>query len=135
MKWLLDIVKAWIIKQGYLTTSFVDRGDTPDHDWSRSDLTCDTNFHDLDLSGIVPAGASGVSLRVTFRDTFVNQYGVFRPRSHTTIYNIATQRTQVMDIFIDADLTVALDPDRVISYMFKSGVYDAIYITVKGWWL
>ena len=54
MQWLIDIIKEWIIAQGYLTKGYVKRDDPVNADFAMGDFTKDGTWHDLDLSSIVP---------------------------------------------------------------------------------
>lgn len=114
---------------------FVDRGDPADHDYRTGDLTTDGAWHDMDLSGIVPAGARAVTLRVWLMDNLTAQAFVFRTNGNANAYNAAVVRLQAANTRISQDKIIALDANRVIEYFASNTVWNEYYITVKGWWL
>lgn len=135
MQWLIDIVKAWIEAQGYLLTSFVDRGDPAAYDFTKLTLTSDGTWHVMDLSAIVPAGAKAVTLRSDLWNADVGIHLRMRTLGNTNLYNVSSAITQVAGIIIYNDHIIPLDTDRKIEYIMPSTTWIAVNITVKGWWL
>ncbi len=135
MQWLIDIVLEAVAALGYLTTSFVDRGDVGAWDFTHADLTKDNYWHDLDLSAIVPAGTTAVQLRVQIKDDSIARAIIFRKKGHTGFWNIARLRIQVANVEIEGDIMVPLDNDRKINYLATGAVWTLIGISVRGWWL
>lgn len=134
MQWLIDIIKEWIIAQGYLTTSFIDRGDPVIWDYGTGDFTPDDAWHELDLSSLVPEGAKEVSLRVVIEHSAVDKVLYFRKHGNVASNNIGGARTQVSMVIFEADTNVALDENRKIDYHLNSPAWIIVHLTVKGWW-
>jgi hypothetical protein len=114
--------------------AFHDRGDPAAVDFDLTDLTTDGDWHDLDLSSIVDEDAKAVVLYVYLADDAHTSYIRFRKNGNTNDFNYSQIRSQVADIYINGDLIVALDDDQVIEYQTTNTTFNAIAITVKGWW-
>jgi hypothetical protein len=114
--------------------AFHDRGDPAAVDFDLTDLTTDGDWYDLDLSSIVDEDAKAVSLYVYMLDDAHTSYIRFRKNGNSNDFNHAQVRSQVGGIYTNADLIVALDDDQVIEYKTTITTFDAIAITVKGWW-
>lgn len=117
-----------------LAGGFTDRGDPGVKDFGIGDFTTNDAWHDLDLSGIVPAGAKAVALSVLIKDNAINSTFLLRKNGNTGGVNVSKMRTQVANLFHDGDCIVALDSNRIIEYYATSTVWTGIDITVKGWW-
>lgn len=111
-----------------------DRGDPAAHDYTQATLTTDGSWNNLDLSGIVPAGAKTVLLRVILRDGAIGQSLAFRKNGNANTVNAAEVVNQVANINLDTDVMVSCDTDRVIEYNGSNVVWDVIRMTVRGWW-
>ena len=135
MQWLIDIITDWITAQGYLTTSFVDRGDPADYDFIESDLTLDGNWHDMDLSGIVPDGAKAVSIRIDTITGTATAYSAFRKKGNTNESNSANALHPIANNANSTDLLCPISDARFIQYKFQSVPWFYIVISIKGWWL
>lgn len=135
MQWLIDIVKEWIQAQGYLTHSFVDRGDPGPQDFETENFTTDGAWHDLDLSDIIPAGTKAVALRIGIMDNEIGSYIQLRTKGNTFTTNSSGFETQIADIAIAGDFIQHPDSSRLLQYRTINRVFTLIQITVKGWWL
>ena len=90
--------------------NFVDRGNTAAVDFDAGDLTDDGTFNELDLSSIVPAGATWVLLRCQINHSVVNFGLFFRKGGATTgAGECAGIRTQDANVTNMGNLLVALD--------------------------
>lgn len=130
---LSDFVSA-ISSSVVSSSSFVDRGDPSATDFDEGDLTQDGGWYDLDLSSIVPSGAIAVLLLVWIKDDAVNTVLQFRKNGNSDIYNTSILRTQVVNVFNDADTIVACDSNRVIEYKASAAI-TSLGIIVRGWWV
>lgn len=131
----INQVKEWIALQGYLTTSFVDRGDPDTWDFSDATLIQDGNWHDLDLSAIVPANAKAVLGYMIVKDDSVDSYFQVRTNGHVHAISRSGIRTQVANVFNDGDVVMYPDANRKIEYRCSAGDWTRIYLHIKGWWL
>lgn len=115
-------------------TSFVDRGDPLNPDYTLGDLVTNAAWHDLALAAIVAAGATAVLLRVTADGPGPENQIYFRRDGNVNDANVARVFTQVAGITNDVNLVVPLDVARTIEYRADNVAWNAITITVRGWW-
>lgn len=113
--------------------NYVDRGDPAVEDFDRDDVTEDGNWHDLDLSSIVPANAVMVHIHVTIDGGTANSYFYFRKNGNSNDINMGGVRGLTDGQFIHTDVFVACDANRVVEYMAANWAYDSISIRVRGW--
>ncbi|MCK5616901.1 hypothetical protein KAR91_84345 [Candidatus Pacearchaeota archaeon] len=113
---------------------FVDRGDPAAADFAIGDLTKDGAYHDLDLSGIVPAGAKSVSLSVIGVNAFVNKFASFRTDGNANEFNISLLAVTVALVLNAGDIVVPVTGTHIIEYNLTAGGWVFFAITVKGWW-
>lgn len=119
----------------YEQPSFVDRGDPAAFDFSVVDFTTDGVWHSLDISSIVPEGASAVVIRTRIFDNLSGQYFVLR--RHGLANDICTfvSRTYVASAFIDGLAVISLDSSRLVDYRCSNTVWSSIDIVVNGWFV
>jgi hypothetical protein len=115
--------------------NFVDRGDPSAHDFAVGDLTTDGSWHDLDLSGIVPAGAKAVLLGVQVIDDTVNVGIGFRRHGNSYGINAGYFMEIVANGNLRGTLIVPCDSNRVIEYLANNNIFSTINITVMGWFI
>lgn len=113
---------------------FVDRGDPVGFDFAVGDFITDGTWRDLDLSGIVPAGAKAVSLKVYVEDNLVGQSFLLRENGNTNPYNAPIILTQIANVPCGADLIVVCDSNRVVEYFASNTTWTALFLVVKCWW-
>ena len=113
---------------------YVDRGDPASNDFEKEDLTTDGTWNDLDLSSIVPANAEAVLLYVAIDDDAVSSQIAFRKNGNTNEQALGRVRVQVANVYVDADMVISLDSNRVIEYKATNTTFTGISICVKGWW-
>lgn len=131
MQWLADL----IIEKIGIPPTFIDRGDPAVEDFVFGDFTLDDGWHELDLSGIVPAGATAVLLFTHARADATAK--VFRWRKHGNVNAIASPalRTVVANLYHYCNNVVAVDADRKIDYMGTFATFDDLRTAILGWWL
>lgn len=134
MQWLIDIVLEWIQSQGYLTTSLINRGDPPLWDFLVGDFITDGQWHDLDLSGIIPENVKAISVLAAINATTVGLYVFFRQKGNSNLYNRGDIRTVVANLWNTGDMTLIPDANRKIQYQTSAATFTAIDLVVKGWW-
>lgn len=110
-----------------------DRGDPDDYDYTQATLTLDTNYHDLDLSSIIPEGTKAVSLIVYIKDAVADKYIGFRKNGNAHSNCSPTVYNQVANIYTHSSVIIGCDSNRIIEY-YANGGTDNIAITVNGWW-
>lgn len=118
----------------YLLTGFVHRGDPIAPDFDIGDFIQDRNWHSLNLSGIVPAGAKAVAIGVDLVCLQVNKHLNLRRAGQTFGVNISFTTIQVSSQGFTADVIVAVDENRCIEYMTGVADWTVITLWIKGWW-
>ena len=115
--------------------TFVDRGDNNTWDFMLENLTINDEYHDLDLSAIVPAGAVAVVIRVFLLGT-AGQRIAFRKKGNVQEYNSSISRLQSAGIEFENEVLVFLDSNRIIEYVGHSAEgFTNINFSVRGWFL
>ncbi|MBW1996365.1 MAG: LamG domain-containing protein [Deltaproteobacteria bacterium] len=111
-----------------------DDRDPSSHDFVLGDLTTDGNFHELDLSGIVPTGARFVALGVRVKAPATYKYIQFKPRDNTNNYAVHIVYTTEADVPNYGYVVVRLDSNRKIYYKTVNYAnWTFIYIDVMQW--
>ena len=115
---------------------FQDRGNLTGYDFEVGDLTTDGNWHDLDLSSIIPAGTTAVILRVSIDDDVAGRVIIFRTNGNTdATYNIHSVKNFNANQVATEDVIVTCDENRVIEYQATNTTITTLNIVVSGWWV
>lgn len=114
---------------------YINRGDPAAYDFLTPFFVMDGLWHDLDLSGIVPAAAANhlVDLRVLIADTFVGRSILIREKGNVNDINATEIWTQEAGEANDVDTEVMLDANRVLEYKMLWTV-SVVQVVVRGWW-
>jgi len=83
---------------------YVCRGDPAAHDWTKTTLTQDGNWNDLDCSSLVPAGAAAILFCYHVAHSSANKVFMLRAKGHTNNYNIGAVRTAVGGIACQSNM-------------------------------
>ncbi len=129
LQWLIDLIVS-LIPGG---PGYVDRGDAATFDFTAADLTIDDDWHDLDLSTVIPSGSTAVHLRHFVQSNNISARIRFRKKGHTGFANIADSQIQASTRPFPDDKIIGLDEDRFIQYRVFNTMYTNIFITVAGW--
>lgn len=113
--------------------NFVDRGDPDGYDFAVAYFTTDGFFHDIDFTGIVPAGATAVYIGFQIRDGTVPASIYFRKKGQVNYHNRLMLRNQVAGKFIEASGFVSLDENLKAEYMTTPHSFTQIAVVVRGW--
>lgn len=113
---------------------FIDRGDPANPDFLIGDLTDDFAWRDLDLSGIIPAGAKGVTLGCIIANSVINKNLMIRKNGNANTANAGYLNCQIANITKGGDITCPLDDNRKVEYRLTAGTWLFVSITVKEWW-
>ena len=114
---------------------YVDRGDPQNLDFTISNFTTDGNWHELDLSSIVPAGATVVHLSLNIKDDTVASWLIFTKNGNSYVANRLIGRTFIANFTTDFEGFCACDVDRKIQYKAIALTWNDINLTVKGWFI
>ena len=130
---LIGKAETEVIGAGSEGSTWTDRGDISAADFAGGDLTIDNAWHDLDLSSIVPAGATRVLLRL-YVDPGTALYRVvaFRKNGNTNTANNSGLILEADTISL-TQYQVVCDSNRVIEYLVNDTL-TTINITVVGWY-
>jgi len=131
MQWLIDLV----IEAIGVPPCYIDRGDPATADFTKGDFVVDGNWYAKDLSSIVPEGAQAVALRLYAKSSAANRFIMFRENGNVNEQNMSYIRTQIASLSFGCDIVVPLDADRKIETRVQAALWEAIEVTVKGWWL
>lgn len=114
---------------------YVSRGNIPDFDFGVNDLIADSQWHDLDISHIVPSGERLV--KVVFAvQAAVNTPGlILRHPGHTNNRNNIRTGNCPPGRCIWESGDVLCNVDGKLKYYLYTGTYNTIHITIRGWWI
>jgi len=113
----------------------VDRGDCDAYDWTLNDFTRDGNPHELDCSGIVPAGAKMIRFIVSTKNNAAEETGIIGKNGNTNWYNAFEFTTPGAGIQQRWQGDVFCDTDRKVRYSFTATTWGVINLTVLGWFM
>lgn len=113
--------------------NYVDRGDPSSADFSAFGLTQNGQWHDLDLSSIIPAGAIAAHLALQVSDGLVSQLLRIREKGNSNTYNCLFALTVVANVYTYAQGFVLLDGDRKCEYDASNTTWSTMNVTVRGW--
>lgn len=135
MQWLIDIIKDWMLDYGFLTTSYVFRGTINAHDFGTVSFTQDGAWHNLDLSSIVPEGASAVNLHGSGKSANISTILLLIKKGSGSSRAYCQLRCQVANHQNCFRRTFALGSDRKLEYKISDPPFSLLNISVVGWWL
>lgn len=113
---------------------FVDRGDPAAYDWTEADLTLNGNWHDLDCSGVAPAGATAILFNAIIEDDAANSVFKMRENGASNEINAGAVRTQVADLPNDKTFIIACNYAQIVEYWATNVTWTSIDLVVSGWW-
>jgi len=134
MQWLIDIVKEWVEAKGYLTGSFVNRGDPDTPDITELGIIGDDTPQTWDISSVVPVEAKAVLIFIRAKHSIINKYLMVWADGQVNNFNRSQVTTQVADQAITAEAIVPMSGTGNIIYKANQLNFDSATITIKGWW-
>lgn len=135
MQWLIDLIAEKVIAQIGIPPVYIHRGDPTAWDYLVGAFIRDLQWHPLDLSHIVPTGASAVNLRCFSFTSIVNPIIMFARHTITHGYNLHHHQTPIAQLGSNSTFTIGIDPDRLIQYAIADTGIIALDLIVCGWWL
>ena len=127
-----QVVRETVVVPQFVDRGFVDRGDPAAPDWTHADLTCDGDWHVLDLTTVnaAIAGATEVQLRLVF----TSQSGHVKFRRHGCVNEVNVEERYYYYTYLQKYTTIHVAPDENgrIDYWAASGTH--FDLTVSGWW-
>lgn len=113
---------------------FHDRGDPSSSDLNTPTLVTDANWHDWDLSSIVPVGTKAVIIQVTVKDNVTISRIFLRKNGNTNTTTTAIVRSQCAGVESNGTIIIACDNDRKVEYNATNTTFNYITMTITGWW-
>lgn len=113
---------------------YVGRGDPSTVDFDKDDLTQDGNYHDLDLSAIIPKNIKLLILRLTVNTLEASISGMFRTKSNSNEINVEQFYTLVGGNPRYFTFLLSPNSSRIIEYKLGSASWSVCNITICGWW-
>lgn len=111
----------------------VDRGDVGGYDVLMAALTLDNEWHNLDLSSILPTNAKWVRLRAQANSMTAPESLMFRRKGNTNNINVDGVFIAVESTDTNAWPLIKVGNDGIIEYCGTVGTWYSIYITVIQW--
>jgi hypothetical protein len=102
-------------------------------DFTKTDFTTDGTWRDLDLSSLVPLGATHVLIRLAVEATSVNWAVHLRGKGSSSTVGTGGARSQVSGVVNENAFIVPCDSSRVIQYSGTNGSWSGIWLSVQGW--
>lgn len=106
-------------------------------DFTIGSFTADSAYHNdgLNVSAIVPAGATSVHLVMDILDTLPNKTFAIRSNGTNRAGNIASVITQIANTEPGRlNYIIPIDSDRLLDYYVDTGT-DGVYLQVAGWFI
>ncbi|MFZ2147459.1 MAG: hypothetical protein WAV28_09575 [Sedimentisphaerales bacterium] len=117
---------------------YVERTGYANYDFDDDFWTKDGAWNELDLSAIVPAGASAIAVHSRCKASAINLNSVvfFRMSGQADIVATCKLRPQVIDVSLAALFVIGMPTNRKLEYrIIAAGMIYDLYFTVKGWWI
>ncbi len=120
---------------------------------SQTDLTLDTDImvdtdvyyvgsfktdggtYELDMSSIIPSGATVIALVATLANTATKKYIAIRKKGQANWLNRFVIRSQDSGTDNDINAVLSCASDRVFEYFTSDSTFLNITLTVMGWWI
>ncbi len=124
------VIEQWGIHPGYVPriTNLI-------ADFQQFDFVLDGGWHTLDLSAIVPAGATAVNLAIRVIPVGVGDDVRFRCPPDTRNPGRSILFTQFVGVNKRQVWTQGIDENRHVDYRFADVGWNSIILLVRGWWL
>ena len=98
------------------------------------DFVCDNTYRDLDLSGLISAGAYAVVIKIGFRATIAGEYMRFKKKGNSNNPSCFRPTITSANTYVNYEGTVEVDSNRKLEYSGTSNL-DLIYVLIKGWYV
>lgn len=114
---------------------YVDRGDPASKDFQTGDFIKDALWHDLDVSGILPAGVELAFIRFTGNAGGTASTFMLRPKGMVNSKNIVGFISPKENQGWTADSQIRLPSDRILQYWASSITWTQLDILFSGWFV
>ncbi len=111
---------------------YVSSGDVVANSFDKTDFTYDSQWNELDLSAIVPAGVKLVHIEVVHRHSVPANWMKFKKLGYANDFNLVQFNTRVNGVDDWYDVWIEVDTDRKLGY--KAGASPTKFdVVIKGW--
>lgn len=116
--------------------TFVHRATPSADDWTKDTITCDNTWRELDMSGVVPAGAAGkrVRLQVLYKQNTVGRHFAVRKIGETYFRSVDRVNILVANEDHWQMVEAICDANRKIEFQCSVSP-TTLGIIVTGWWI
>lgn len=111
------------------------KADQESYDFTINDFTADYQYHDLDLSGIIPAGTVAIVLWGAFRSDAPDTEACFAKAGNSGNYLKSLLIQPVFNIGKGINCIVPVSSDLKIKYRFSNVNYSYINLIIAGWFI
>jgi len=116
-------------------TRLVHRGEILVPDFQVGDFTIDDEWHDLDLSSILPANAFAFIVAGSFDVDSGAEYIQIRPKGFTGSYTKFKSRSLVINAQHDFHGTIFCNNNQIVEYQISIATWATLYFCIRGWWI
>ena len=116
----------------HFSLNYIKRGDPSVYDFTKEDFITDLQWHDLDLSNVVPEGTKLVRMKIKMVSSSLGGIS-FREKGNINEINQATIKIQVSNIYYYEEFDVNCDSNRKIEYLASDVPWTVIDIIIRGW--
>ena len=113
---------------------YVSLGDKTNPDYDKTTLTVDNQYHDLDLSGLCPAGTKRIRIRILAVWPSAGFAAFLRKKGYVNEINIGRYLAEIANSQIDIVRNIECNTDRFIEYRINTSVTN-IYFCILGYYI
>ncbi len=116
-----------------IVREIVSAGDLASRSWDKNDFITDGNYHDLDVSSVVPIAAKIAVFRIRMNSATAGHYCEIRPKGYTNGINIFRSMVMVANKPVDNEFSIVLPSDNILEYEFSNGTLTFIDLDPIYW--
>ena len=103
-------------------------------DFVLADFTTDGEWHELDLSSILPEDAKLIDVYVHIQDNLVGNFFTLKSYGEVNSYNVIEVHSEVANTENDTEGFLYVGDKRIIQYKATDTVFTNIKLTIRGYW-
>ena len=100
-----------------------------------NNITSDGNWHDMDCSGTVPAGAVAIMFSIKTISSTPNDYFYMCNKGDSASWSVQRCQVMVANIAQNAMFIMPCDANQVVEYSTSNIAWTVLYIVILGWWI
>ena len=114
---------------------YVDRGDRNAYDFQLANITCDNNWHELDISALIPNNAKMVRGYIEVRSSAASGHVFGVDESGKSNHYTAYWINQIMnDVWVQGGFELSVLSNKSIAYRGKNTI-TYFQLVIQGWWV